>query len=66
MKDRYPSIQDYQGLVLRALKDGSVITRQVFWSGSSFSSEEPGASGMDGTNSFNSSSQLPLFLDPTQ
>ena len=66
VKDRYPSIQDYQGLVLRALKDGSVITRQVFWSGSSFSSEEPGASGMDGTNSFNSSSQLPLFLDPTQ
>ena len=67
MKDRYPSIQDYQGLVLRALKDGSVITRQVFWAESSFNANPPGASGMDGgTNSFNSSSQLPLFLDPTQ
>ncbi len=66
VKDRYPSIQDYQGLVLRALKDGSVITRQVFWSGSSFTSDQPGASGMEGTNSLNSSSQLPLFLDPAQ
>ena len=66
VKDRYPSIQDYQGLVLRALKDGSVITRQVFWAESSFNGNPPGASGMDATNSFNSSSQLPLFLDPTQ
>jgi type II secretory pathway pseudopilin PulG len=66
VKDRYPSIQDYQGLVLRALKDGSVIARQVFWAESSFNSQPPGASGMDSTNSFNSSSQLPLFLDPTQ
>ena len=66
VKDRYPSIQDYQGLVLRALKDGSVITRQVFWADSSFNGIPPGASGMDGTNSFNASSQLPLFLDPAQ
>jgi type II secretory pathway pseudopilin PulG len=66
VKDKYPAIQDYQGLVLRALKDGSVITRQVFWAGSSFNANQPDASGMDGTNSFNSSSQLPLFLDPTQ
>jgi type II secretory pathway pseudopilin PulG len=68
VKDKYPSIQDFQGLVLRALKDGSVITRQVFWTESPFNSHPPGASGMDGngTNSFNSSSQLPLFLDPAQ
>lgn len=65
VKDKYPSIQDYQGLVLRALKDGSVIPRQVFWSGTSFNNSQNPNSGMDSTNSFNSSSQLPLFLDPT-
>jgi prepilin-type N-terminal cleavage/methylation domain-containing protein len=29
-----PSIQDFQGLVLRAQRDGAVVRRQVFWSSS--------------------------------
>lgn len=63
-KDVPPAINMYQGLVLRALKDGSVVTRQVFW-------PEPGVDSAvtpsygGGTN-FPSNSQLPLFLDPTE
>ncbi|MGZ8940454.1 MAG: type II secretion system protein [Limisphaerales bacterium] len=64
-RDQAPSINDYQGLVLRALKDGSVVSRQVFWAGDSeFDSAGPSTS--ESTNSFGASSQLPLFLDPAQ
>ncbi len=36
-----PSIRDFQGLVLRARRDGAVIKRQVFWE------SEPESSGLD-------------------
>jgi hypothetical protein len=62
-KDTPPSINAYQGLVLRALKDGSVVSRQVFWPESDFDSAVTPSYG--GTN-FPPNSQLPLFLDPTE
>lgn len=62
-KDNPPMLGAYQGLVLRALKDGSVIPRQVF-----FANTEGVGSAMNpgyaDTNMLGSS-QLPLFLDPT-
>lgn len=62
-KDVRPSLDAYQGLVLRALKDGSVVSRQVFWGNNDFSSSiTPG----DGPSTLVGSSQLPFFLDPTE
>jgi prepilin-type N-terminal cleavage/methylation domain-containing protein len=75
-KGEPPSIAAYQGLVLRVLKDGSVVSRQVFWDG--FSSTVNSGDGLvdgssnNGTNAPPTSfpgtpeggtSQLPLFLD---
>ena len=78
-KDEAPSMSAYQGLVLRALKDGSVIPLQVFWDGFSTTvnfgevrnpaSPATGAPG-DALNNppavTGGISQLPLFLDPAQ
>jgi prepilin-type N-terminal cleavage/methylation domain-containing protein len=64
-REKVPHITDYQGLVLRALKDGSVVPRQIFWAGNDVDSPlGPVTSGL--TNTFGASSQLPLFLDPTE
>jgi prepilin-type N-terminal cleavage/methylation domain-containing protein len=64
-RDKTPQISDYQGLVLRALKDGSVVSRQIFWAGNDIDSPlGPGTA--ESTNTFGASSQLPLFLDPTE
>lgn len=62
-KDYAPYITAYQGLVLRALKDGSVIPRQVFWESSTFDIATPGApsASLDGGGG---ASTLPLFVDP--
>ena len=46
-RDVTPSLTAYQGLVLRALKDSSVVSRQVFWN----SSEMTDQSGSSGPNS---------------
>ena len=63
-KDVPPSFGAYQGLVLRALKDGSVITRQVF-----LPNTDGVGSAMNpsygGTNVLETP-LLPLFLDPTE
>jgi len=62
-KDKMPALDDYQGLVLRALKDGSVISRQVFWGGGDFeTSINPGYADTNVVQS----PQLPLFLDPSK
>ena len=63
-KDVPPTLGDYQGLVLRALKDGSVVTRQVFFP----KADDVGPTMNPGYGSTNApgSSQLPLFLDPTE
>jgi type II secretory pathway pseudopilin PulG len=66
-KDMPPRINAYQGLVLRALKDGSVISRQVFWSNDDFGSaidnpDEKPSSAFPGSGT----SQLPLFIDPSE
>jgi prepilin-type N-terminal cleavage/methylation domain-containing protein len=64
-RDKVPHISDYQGLVLRALKDGSVVPRQIFWAGNNIDNPlGPGTAGH--TNNFGVSSQLPLFLDPAE
>jgi prepilin-type N-terminal cleavage/methylation domain-containing protein len=64
-RERMPRLSDYQGLVLRALKDGSVVTRQLFWNRTELDSPlSPGTPAI--TNSFGLSSQLPLFLDSTE
>ena len=67
-KDEEPSLAAYQGLVLRALKDGSVNSRQVFWDG--FNAAINFGDGMAAPASTNApaggNSQLPLFLDPAQ
>jgi prepilin-type N-terminal cleavage/methylation domain-containing protein len=63
-----PSIEAYQGLVLRALKDTSVVSRQVFWqssSGDKSGSPPTGPSAALGPET-TSQSDLPLFLDETQ
>ena len=78
-KDEPPSMAAYQGLVLRALKDGSVIPLQVYWNGDSgtFNFGEVGTSDGLGpatpTGAPNNPpamtsgiSQLPLFLDAAQ
>jgi prepilin-type N-terminal cleavage/methylation domain-containing protein len=64
-REKGPSIFDYQGLVLRALKDGSVVARQVFWAANDL--DNPFGSGTAANNNDpRGSSQLPLFLDPTE
>jgi prepilin-type N-terminal cleavage/methylation domain-containing protein len=62
-RDTPPSLTAFQGLVLRALKDGSVIGRQLFWpdvlkSGPS-APDAPVTAGW-----FSGADELPLFLDP--
>jgi prepilin-type N-terminal cleavage/methylation domain-containing protein len=64
-KEEPPSLTAYQGLVLRALKDGSVITRQVFWNGLG-GSINMGAPATAETNFLGSTTQLPLFIDPAE
>jgi prepilin-type N-terminal cleavage/methylation domain-containing protein len=63
-----PSISAYQGLVLRALKDSSVVTRQVFWQESSM--DKNGVAPPGGpVSSFvppAGPSDLPFFLDDAQ
>lgn len=55
-----PQLSAYQGLVLRALKDGSVISRQVFWQEMATSSITLPASP-----SFTwGLATFPLFIDP--
>ena len=54
-----PTIYDYQGLLLRALKDGAVIQRQFFWNGFN-TTEGPAAPSTDGFVI----SPFPFFLDP--
>jgi prepilin-type N-terminal cleavage/methylation domain-containing protein len=64
-KDTAPSLYAYQGLVLRALKDGSVVMRQVFLTPPVSSSlSAPVASGGSGT--YGPIAELPLFVDETQ
>ena len=66
-KDKEPALDDYQGLVLRALKDGSVVQRQIFWVNNFSTTINPG-DGASGTGPAPSaaSPQLPLFLDPSE
>lgn len=59
-----PSVTQFQGLVLRAVKDGSVIPRQVYWSEGTKGGPPVGvgpASG-DKTDLFT----LPFFIDPVE
>jgi prepilin-type N-terminal cleavage/methylation domain-containing protein len=64
-KDTPPSLDAFQGLVLRALKDGSVISRQVLWGVAEFGSAASPSSNY-GPSTVGESSQLPLFLDLTE
>jgi hypothetical protein len=61
-RDQMPAIDAYQGLVLRLLRDGSVITPQLFWDGLSY---DGALTGPDQPAVTSGSSQLPLFLDPS-
>lgn len=57
----FPSLFNYQGLVLRALKDGAVVQRQVFWNNDDFTTSGPnGAPAMEEP----AGSTFPFFLDP--
>jgi prepilin-type N-terminal cleavage/methylation domain-containing protein len=60
--DVAPSLQAYQGLVLRALKDTSVVSRQVFWQQNANADNAGFAPRLVATPI----SDLPLFLDPNQ
>lgn len=62
MGDAPPSLDLYQGLVLRALKDGSVVQRQVFWDTLGASGVPPAAMAPANPTDM----QLPLFLDPAE
>lgn len=64
-KDIPPAIDAYQGLVLRALKDGSVVHRQVYWANNDFSTSINPGEG-DSPSPLAGSSQLPLFMDPAE
>lgn len=61
-KDSTPQLNAYQGLVLRALKDGSVIPRQVFWNEMSVDAI-PGTPSMPNSFFFGPSTAR-LFVDP--
>ena len=72
-KDEPPTLATYQGLVLRVLKDGAVVPRQVFWDAVGVSMNPPGQDGSFNGPAMNppgtlvdTTSQLPLFLDPAQ
>ena len=56
-----PDRQAFEGNVLRAVKDGSVISRQVFW-GMESAVDAPGSA----TSGFGSESEFPFFLDPLE
>jgi prepilin-type N-terminal cleavage/methylation domain-containing protein len=58
--DTAPSLLAYQGLVLRALKDTSVVTRQVFWQQTANQDKSGFAPSLVATPA---PSDLPLFLD---
>ena len=61
-----PSMDAFQGLVLRALKDGSVVTRQVFWGGmGSADFGMPGRIAPPGSYG-PLRADLPLFIDPAE
>lgn len=62
-KDQPPALEAYQGLVLRVLKDASVVTRQIFWNAPGFD-EGMGPGASQSTNTLGASSPLALFLDP--
>lgn len=38
-----PSMRDYEGLLLRAQRDGAVVRRQIFWGPSGLSTADPGS-----------------------
>ena len=62
-----PSLQAYQGLLLRALKDGSVIPRQVFWnSDPSTTFYADTQTGAPSATPVGANSQLSFFVDPAQ
>jgi prepilin-type N-terminal cleavage/methylation domain-containing protein len=61
-----PSLYAYQGLVLRALKDGSVVSRQVFWNQSIQTAPALTGPVTSGSASFGTGDELPLFLDEIQ
>ena len=75
-KGEEPSLATYQGLVLRVLKDGAVVPRQVFFDAfgttgnfgdGNISGPSSGPStGFPGTIPPAGTSQLPLFLDPAE
>lgn len=54
-----PSLTDFQGLVLRALKDGAVVSRQKFWQ-----TEADSMAPAFGVSSFNS--DFDFFVDPVE
>jgi prepilin-type N-terminal cleavage/methylation domain-containing protein len=59
-----PSLQAYQGLVLRALKDTAVVTRQVFWTSVSRNNQPTGpAFSAPVTPVVQSVPEMPLFSD---
>jgi prepilin-type N-terminal cleavage/methylation domain-containing protein len=72
--DVAPSLTAYQGLVLRALKDTTVVTRQVFWQSTASASTDKNNGGQGPVNSLvpaspvspATPSDLPLFLDDAQ
>jgi hypothetical protein len=60
----YPSVTEFQGLILRAVKDGSVIPRQVFWNQMEFGNAPVTTSpSTDGRASFMT---IPFFTDPVE
>ena len=59
----FPSLYQYQGLVLRALKDGAVVQRQVFWGNEDFGPSSP--VGAPATGDLQGST-FPFFLDPIE
>ena len=62
---QHPAVTQFQGLVLRAVKDGSVIPRQVFWSElATNNGTTPGAGPAFGDKS--DLSTLPFFVDPAE
>jgi prepilin-type N-terminal cleavage/methylation domain-containing protein len=58
----HPSMTQFQGLVLRAVKDGSIVPRQLFWTETG--SGPPPVTNGSGFGGKDSISALPFFLDP--
>jgi prepilin-type N-terminal cleavage/methylation domain-containing protein len=65
-KDQPAPLEAFQGLVLRALKDGSVISRQVFWNEFAGTAGPDVAMGAPSELNPSRSSELPFFLDPVE